>query len=74
MTPLQKFLTNFESMMKERPTKPFMVRISASLAQDEELRKTIGIANDRADYMGVIINVVPDFQVLETYEDAFPQS
>lgn len=71
MTPLKKFLTNFDSATSSGQ-KPFMIKIGHTLAEDKELADFIGLRQGRAEYMGVTINVVPDFEVFATYKDAFP--
>lgn len=79
MTALEKFKHNF-NLVVERSSQPdgsiklpYMVRISQSLANDPELRSFLDIQNDRAEYMGVVINVVSDFTVVDKHEDAFPR-
>lgn len=71
MSKVEAFMTNFKYATSDG-RRPFMIRISASLAEDKDLSTLLDITNGRGEFMGVVINVVPDFQVVKTYEDAFP--
>lgn len=75
MNAVEKFITNFNAVTVKDGQSikvPHLIRISQSLAADLGLQKLLNINNDRGEFMGVAVNVVPDFESFNSYKEAFP--